>query len=47
MGWILDHLWRFGQCSGCLEWRCPKVGPFLARRREHAYCPDCMLELYR
>lgn len=44
--------WRYavskGQCIGCLKRRCPMVGSvWTGRRREHAYCPECMPELYR
>lgn len=52
----LRHLfvacWRYavskGQCVGCNKRKCPMVGNFwIGRHREHAYCPDCMPEVYR
>jgi hypothetical protein len=36
----------FGRCDGCRRFACPLVGRGLSRRREHAYCGDCMPELY-
>jgi hypothetical protein len=44
MAWLL-RWWRFGQCIGCGRLACPKSGPIGARRRDHAYCHDCMPEL--
>lgn len=48
---LLVSCWRYavsrGQCIGCLKRRCPMVGSFWSgRHREHAYCPECMPELY-
>lgn len=52
IGALLNALVRrlkFGACIGCRQLRCPLVGSRWrgTLRREFAYCPACMPDLYR
>ena len=37
--------YHLGECPGCGEFACPKVGPWYARHRDFAFCNDCIPEL--
>jgi hypothetical protein len=44
---IVAKVVKTAPCMGCAIGRVPIVGPWYARRRQHAYCAFCMPELYR